>query len=260
VTVRDVPVLRSGVLAQAFCARITQARVEAVFARSFYLRSGDSFLCIGAPEIGNGPLTLIGDIDLSDLALQGGQSAAVSNRDIAIGAVRFTLDRSETWGPDAWPRCPPRARLIEICRELRGRAEAGGLARAPFEQAARARIARFGLCGLIGLGPGLTPSGDDVLSGALATLDALGEHAAHADLARTVEENSSSTSPLSAALLQAAAGRQVGEHLHRMVSSVLTGDVDTALAIAGNVGDSSGWDMLAGITSTLAQSAYASAA
>jgi hypothetical protein len=255
-----VPILQAGVLAQQFCALIGRAAVEAVFARSLYLRSGDRFLCIGESDIGNGPLTLIGDIGLSGLALRPGQSAAVSNRHLTVGAVRFTLERSETWRPAAWPPCPPRARLVEICHILRGQAEAGGLARPPFEQVARARTARLGLCGLIGLGPGLTPSGDDFLSGALATLDALGEHEAHAALARTVEESLSSTSALSAALLQAAASRHVGEHLHRMVSSVLTGDIDTVLAIAGNVGDSSGWDMLAGITSTLAQSAYAPAA
>jgi hypothetical protein len=254
-----VPILQAGVLAQHFCALIERATVEAVFARSLYLRSGDRFLCIGEPDIGNGPLTLIGDISLSDLALRPGQSAAVSNQRLTIGAVRFTLDRSETWRPAAWPPCPPRARLIEICHILHGRADAGGLARPQFEKSARARIARLGLCGLIGLGPGLTPSGDDFLAGALATLDALGEYGAHATLARSVEENLSSTSALSAALLLAAAARHVGEPLHRMVSSVLTGDVDTVLAIAGTVGDSSGWDMLAGITSTLAQSAYAPA-
>jgi hypothetical protein len=255
-----VPILQAGVLARQFCALIRRAMVEAVFARSFYLRSGDQFLCIGEPDIGNGPLTLTGSIGLSDLALRPGQSAAVSTRDLTLGAVQFTLDRSETWRPAAWPPCPPRARLIEICHMLHGRAEAGGLARPPFEQAARARIARLGPCGLIGLGPGLTPSGDDFLSGALATLDALGEHQAHAALARTVEESLSATSALSAALLRAAAARHVGEHLHRMVSSVLTGDVDTALATAGNVGASSGWDMLAGITSTLARSDHAAAA
>jgi hypothetical protein len=255
-----VPILQAGVPARQFCARIRTATVEAVFARSLYLRSGDHFLCIGEPDIGNGPLTMIGDIRLSDLALQPGQSAAVSNRDLTIGTVRLKLDRCEIWRPAAWPSCPPHARLIEICHVLHGQAEAGGLARPPFEQAARARIARLGLCGLIGLGPGLTPSGDDVVAGTLATLDALGEHQAHAALARMVVDNLSSTSALSAALLRAAAGRHVGEHLHRMVSSVLTGDVGTALAIAGNVGASSGWDMLSGITSTLAQRAYAPAA
>src|SRR6185436_16547868 len=87
---RSVSILRAGLLAQEFCARVPQARVEAVFARSLYLRSGNQFLCIGQPDIGNGPLTLIGDIGLSGLALQPGQPAAVSNRDLMIGAVRFT--------------------------------------------------------------------------------------------------------------------------------------------------------------------------
>ena len=91
-----VPILRSGVLAQQFCDRVAQATVEAVFARSLYLRAGDDFICIGEPDIGNGPLTLIGKLGLSDLDLRPGDAASVCDRHITIGnAVRFTLDRSE---------------------------------------------------------------------------------------------------------------------------------------------------------------------
>ena len=56
-----VPILRSGVLAKEFCRHGAHAEVEAVFERSMYLRSGDMFVCIGEPTIGDGALTLIAD-------------------------------------------------------------------------------------------------------------------------------------------------------------------------------------------------------
>jgi hypothetical protein len=55
----EIVVLRSGVLAQAFCRNNARATVEAVFERSFYLRAGGDFVCIGDPDVGNGPLTLM---------------------------------------------------------------------------------------------------------------------------------------------------------------------------------------------------------
>jgi hypothetical protein len=50
-----VPILRSGILARQFCERVACAHVDAVFERCIYLRSGDDFVCIGEPGIGNGP-------------------------------------------------------------------------------------------------------------------------------------------------------------------------------------------------------------
>ena len=68
-----VPILRSGVLAQQFCRARRAATIEAVFERSLYLRAGDGFICIGGPDIGNGPLTLIGrSRPVSGLDLQPG--------------------------------------------------------------------------------------------------------------------------------------------------------------------------------------------
>src|SRR5436309_10018681 len=80
-----VPILRAGVLAEEFCKGVALANVEAVFERCFYLRSGGEFICVGAPDIGTGPLTLIGSFGrLSDLPLQRGQSAAVCDQHIVV--------------------------------------------------------------------------------------------------------------------------------------------------------------------------------
>src|SRR3954465_7981668 len=98
-----VPILRSGILARQFCERVTFANVEAVFERCFYLRAGDDFVCIGEPNIGNGPVTLIGDLSaLTTLTPLAGQVSLICNEHITIGSsVRFALDRSELWLPFA---------------------------------------------------------------------------------------------------------------------------------------------------------------
>ena len=258
----DVHMLRSGALARAFCQRITNAKVEAVFDRCFYLRSGDDFVCVGGLEIGNGPLTLIADL---------------GGRPIMTGdAVRLVLDRSEPWRAPAWPLCAPADRLVDTCTALAERAaidapEEGvarivfGSHRTPLARIAGPRLAAFetwlhapaansatAVHSLIGLGPGLTPSGDDFFVGSLALLDAFGDRNTHAALGRTIiDAPPGLTTPLSACFLKAASAGHISEALHRAVSSVITGDADAAIAALGNVGHSSGWDTLAGIASAL---------
>ena len=106
-------------------------------------------------------------------------------------------------------------------------------------------------------GPGLTPSGDDVLVGALALLDALAQDhadagAMRANLARAVGDVPPGlTSPLSHCFLRVAAAGHVGERLHAAVSSCVSGDADAAIAAVRDIGHSSGWDMLAGIATAL---------
>jgi Protein of unknown function (DUF2877) len=285
-----IAILRAGVLAREFCRRGAPAAIEAVFERSLYLRAGDAFICIGEAEVGNGPLTLIADceasIRLRDLGLQPGQTAVVSSRQIAIGdAVKFTLERCAPWRQPAWPTCPTRSELTDLTsalyRNAANDAPDEGLARVvfgpaegrpastPLTRIARARIASFEawlsgarqsgeiapkapLAGLVGLGPGLTPSGDDFLLGALALLDALAERNAHAALAAAVAALSPAlTSPLSLCFLRAGANGHVGEHLHSIVCAAVSGHIEAAIATATRIGHSSGWDMLTGAASVL---------
>jgi hypothetical protein len=103
---------------------------------------------------------------------------------------------------------------------------------------------------LVGLGPGLTPSGDDFLIGALAALSAVGQTNMRAALGRAVVAAAGRTSPLSASLLRAAAAGHVGENLHAMVAAIITGDADGAIDAATRIGHTSGWDALAGAVVT----------
>jgi hypothetical protein len=253
-------ILRPGLLAQQFCRSVARAHVEAVFERSLYLRHGDAFICLGGLDIGNGPLTLTGAIDVSRLALQPGDAAAVCARQITIGDAAFTLD-GEAWRPPPWPACVP-ARLTEACAVLARRTASEApqhLARDVFAARIKmferwlfdSRDAAPPVHGLIGLGPGLTPSGDDFLVGALAALDAIGTRDAHAALATAVADAAGATSALSGCFLRAAAAGHVGEALHRATVALLTGDADAAIAAVAHIGHSSGWDMIAGSATVL---------
>jgi hypothetical protein len=103
---------------------------------------------------------------------------------------------------------------------------------------------------LLGLGPGLTPSGDDLLCGMLVALHAVGEtdraHALYAEIARAAP---CSTSPISAAFLRAAAEGLGCEALHAAIAAILEGQSEALagrIEALGRVGHTSGWDALAG--------------
>jgi hypothetical protein len=111
---------------------------------------------------------------------------------------------------------------------------------------------------LVGLGPGLTPSGDDFLIGAMAGLAALGQTNTRAVLGRAIVAAAHLTSPLSASLLRTAAAGHVGENLHAMVAALVTGDADAAIAAARHMGHTSGFDALTGAVVTMRAVANAS--
>jgi Protein of unknown function (DUF2877) len=283
-----IPIRRAGVVAAEFCKSPARAEVAAVFERSFYLRADDLFVCVGEPGIGSGPLTLIADTPTARLGLHPGEPARIGQNSISIGAVTFTCESCEPWHPPHWPRAAAPDVLVSARETIVHRAAAdapaegfGRLlidANAPsgaFARIARQRLARLQswlveslaargapmpadpVRDLAGLGPGLTPSGDDVLIGALALLDALAQDHAQADrmrahLARAVGHLPPGlTSPLSHCFLRVAAAGHVGERLHAAVSSCVIGDVDAVIAAVGDIGHSSGWDMLAGVVTAL---------
>jgi hypothetical protein len=286
-----VPIVRCGVLAGEACRRGGDLTVATVLERCVYLRSGVTFLCVGEPALGNGPLTFVADLrshrGFSGLGLGVGQPAQASDRGITIGAsVSFRINECPTWRQPRWPPVPGAEELTETAAGMTGRAmrqAPDGFARAALgvpetvgngdmiARTARTRIACFrswltdatipdddagtlpaAVGGLIGLGAGLTPSGDDFLVGSLAVLDAIAHYGPREKLVHAIDLIPPGlTSDLSLCLLRTAAAGHVGEMTHRLVSSVTTGEVDRAIATAATIGHSSGWDMLAGILTTL---------
>jgi hypothetical protein len=108
---------------------------------------------------------------------------------------------------------------------------------------------------LIGLGVGLTPSGDDLLIGLMVSLLSLGGHSASAkDVASLAQDiaalSRGRTTLISQAFLQHAANNETSEILRDLISSVLTAsDVQVAMAAERvlRIGSSSGAELVLGV-------------
>jgi hypothetical protein len=138
----------------------------------------------------------------------------------------------------------------------------------PFEPALAAALERFrvggetrGLAALVGLGEGLTPSGDDVLVGALAGLDAALEVSGDAaalrqGLCSELERGTSRTTRLAAQMLDAAAAGFYAEPVLGLLQTLALPKpgakaLEQAVAALLAVGHRSGADTLRGIVAAL---------
>jgi hypothetical protein len=250
--------------AEALLAGDGPFEVIAAFARSFYLRDGAGRICcVGTRAIGSGPLNAL----LAEPA--------------AVPAVGTRATNAQIGRARAMPwRAPP---LPPLRREgLRSRiaavAAAGprGLAAAlpavlgaswqpadPFLAAAIGPLRALrdwkagepppALAELIGLGPGLTPAGDDALGGAAIALRATGR-TEHADrLADWLSARApGATSDIAWAHLKAALRGEGHLALHAALAAIVAGDAPDLVAIDA-IGHSSGWDALAGALAVLSQ-------
>lgn len=232
-----------------------EGRVCAVFRRSFYLRVADRgaagrFVCVGDASLGRGPLNAL----VSDF------------RAPALGeAIRVAMHGCRLWQPPATGDVAG-ADLAALRQAAGGRVPKEGLGgliigrhngvsihAQPALEALDAWLAGNELGpqaeALIGLGPGLTPSGDDYLGGMLVALRACGRAAQGAALWRWLEPRlAARTSAISAAHLAAAAEGEAHEALHLCIAELFTknGAWNAVLPQLDAVGHCSGWDALAG--------------
>jgi len=108
-----------------------------------------------------------------------------------------------------------------------------------------------GIQSLLGLGPGLTPLGDDLLGGAMLAMHSLGR----ADLAQVLWDwlraaAQQRTNKISLAHLSWAARGSGAEMIHQTISALMLNDTDRladSLKAVGRIGHTSGWDTLAGV-------------
>jgi hypothetical protein len=115
---------------------------------------------------------------------------------------------------------------------------------------------RAALCAgaLVGLGTGLTPSGDDFLGGLLFAVSLLRTGypgTRFVDVEVPVETYRARTHPISFTLLSDHASGHAIAPLHRFVNGILTGasaqSIRPAVLQLVRVGHSTGWDTLAGL-------------
>jgi hypothetical protein len=219
----------------------------AVFRRSFYLRfPGEAYACVGDASLGRGPLNVL----VADLQLP------------ALGApVQVALAHALVWQP-SMPSMPDLHKIVAAASGHLPDEGLGALVDGSANAlAAHAQPALDALGGwlrgnalqaeaeaLIGLGPGLTPSGDDYLAGMLIALRALGRDAQARTLWRWLKPRLAlRTSAISAAHLAAAAAGEAHEALHEMLCT----PSEAAARALGAVGHCSGWDALAGAVAVL---------
>ena len=219
-----------------------EGEVCAAFRRSFYLRfPGGRFACIGDASLGCGPLNAL----LADF------------RPAAIGE-RLAASAASIWQPQPLPVRFTSVGAAQVPEEglgclLVGRHNALAEHALPGLEGLDEWL-RHGLAvpaeveTLIGLGPGLTPSGDDYLGGMMVALQALARDAQAHALWRWLQPRlATRTSALSAAHLAAAAQGEAHEALHR----VLQAPSPSSLSALSAVGHCSGWDALAGAAAVL---------
>jgi uncharacterized protein DUF2877 len=252
------------------CGRFThealstgRGEICAVFRRSVYLRfAGERYACLGDDTLGRGPLNAVVAERRALRSLRLGARVDILSRNVAL------------WSPPRHAaRWPGNAALAENLRSLEraaaDRTEREGLGGALFGgESTLLRHARPALRALdrwldsvgvpvppavhelLGLGPGLTPSGDDYLAGALVTLRAVGREAAADRLWLSLRAAADRrTHAISRAHLAAAAAGEAHEALHLCLEQLLgagNAQWDTPLTRLNGVGHCSGWDGFAG--------------
>jgi len=289
-----LPVALIGCVARAVLDANATGKVLAVFRRSFYVAFEHGVVCVGPLALGRGPLNVLyaahDAIAWTVEGVTGGMRAVGGDSALRI-ANRFCFDftDAETWrAPVATMRGGPSlssglrllassarrraadglAPLLWMVRDGSSAETANPLlcAAMPATDALRRWLAATlagvdvappALDALIGLGPGLTPSGDDYLCGALAALHYCGHPGIARRLAACVLPHAASeTSVISNAYLRCAAEGEASSVLFDVLECLLDGDfavLERRLDAIDAVGHTSGWDSLVGAIDACAE-------
>lgn len=286
-------VVRVGPVAAEVLRRDADAEVAAVFDRSAVIMTAHGFITLGGEALGDGPLNVLlsaplgpldwlrlgitreakgsvlgGTLHIADQFALSTQSAVLWQPPPWSAATRAPVTQSlttlRTMQPAFWP--PEGLSRLVIARQLDG-PDRSARAAAPTiadlvrmlppaiatERATPALIRAATL--LVGLGPGLTPSGDDLLGGLFLTLTALGRTTLRDTLwTALAPELDILTTGLSGAHIAAAAVGLAGERVHLALNALLSNEpaaLPAHIAALRAIGHCSGSDTLAGIVLVL---------
>lgn len=287
--------LQRGILAARILQNGATGRVLAVFERSIYVDLADGIVCIGGVGLTASPLTLISTapetMNWRASGIRVNDQVSVSSDTLNIGArFGFRLLGARDWLPD-----PPRigwnpmnlARGLDTFRDAcTGYVPNEGLGcfiyRRPsflvsnvHARAAQEAIERLShwafeairfpdragsvdpelIAPLLGLGPGLTPSGDDFVGGMMIALCSLGETTLCRNLWVASQPLASAAgNPIALAHLAAASEGLANIALHQTLAAIIEGQIDCLCALRtaiDRVGHTSGWDGMAGVVRIL---------
>ena len=249
----------AGAVAARILSRSSHARITHVFHKSFYAEVGDQLICVLAEDFLNGPINIC--VNEIPRILDVGTCIEISSTKAKIwepikfgpiNADRLFENLPETYRKDlieAKSLLPKslssplfktiaQPALIDLCLFLRDKKTAPVPA----------------IKSLLGLGPGLTPSGDDFLIGVMLVLHTVGEKDLFLKLAKIVKNFASfQTSSISNAHLSAMTDSAQANCLLHDLLFALQGkkSIKQALIRAENFGHSSGKDAIAGIITAL---------
>lgn len=281
-------VARTAPRAQTWLRQTQQAHVLYSFERVLNLvnQEGD-VLALASDRIGSGPFSLVLEPGDFPKDVQIGASLLVFENGFWLDDWLIDAERAEVWEPSPkWQIIQCRGEWItgaakRIRELLTQHAEADSLARlvvnplansplpARIIQAAEQHIPRLitgiqqgdiesiskASKGLAGVGPGLTPAGDDILLGAMHGIWATHPSDAALELSNSIARTAAPrTHALSAAWLEAGAAGEAAEPWHALVEAIAVQD-DTALRNSVMrilpTGHTSGSDALGGFLGVL---------
>ncbi len=260
-------------------------RVHSVYRSVVNITAADGLLTVASPDGGGLPNGIQADLgpDWRAIGVQRGMVVTADDWIVRVpdAGLEIRFDAAPRWSP----RFAPPASVAHVATArwhrraattrtiAQARASGAGLGAllsagrpddaAGYVQVARPALARLVLAleagdrnaaavaatRLIGLGPGLTPSGDDVLVGIEAALHALAQPSA-GFLALALGDVEARTTDLAATLLRHAAAGEFAERLHTLIAALVDPDdegVPAAIERAIAWGATSGTDCLLGV-------------
>lgn len=247
-----------------YCA-VPDARgtVHSVFEHVVNLRVPGGLLSLAARDMGGSSRFLAADTrNFARFRLEQGQPCMFSPDRVEAGPLSVIIGGAPLWrGPldkkargSASPQTEARFKaILDRLRPAAGRhvGHEPALLEALGDESTVAEAVR----GLIGLGPGLTPAGDDMLLGYLAVYNHLGRNRELLDALRAeVLLNLPRTTELSTQILCAAVRRDYHEYVQAVVEALRSDaavSLDILLPRLLSVGASSGADMACGMAAAL---------
>ena len=282
-----------GTLAKREIDNASFGRVTAVFERSIYLEVNCSWICLADASLGFGPLVVsvksiygrdwINSFRVGRLVKFSSESIKIDDSTIIStkGVCSWEPPKTSNWTktsillglralenlvesnipyiglgrfifeyPDRFPssdECLAAEHSIEILKNWLKQCFEIQMPIIPDKEA---------IASLIGLGPGLTPSGDDFLGGMLIALHICGEKLVKKNLFVQIESLIDSTGPVSSTHLNAAAHGEGSHSLHQLLNMLLEGNeayLELGIDSINQIGHTSGWDALAGAVVVLRQ-------
>ncbi|MEO6208333.1 MAG: DUF2877 domain-containing protein [Candidatus Limnocylindrales bacterium] len=245
-------------------------RVQSVYRSALNLTGGDGTLVtIAVERIGGLPygILLRETGDLRELGIRPGMTATMGAGHVIVGgALHVDLAAARPWSAvlprlDArsWPHRATLVHRLVAAQPPRAGVDVVPAARVALDDlgAAIGKGDRPGVVDaagrLIGLGPGLTPSGDDALAGVEAALHVMG-HPLAGSVSDALDDLDRRTTTVSAAMLRHAVMGEAPERVHRLLAAALgptTLGLVEVIREAVAWGATSGADTLAGVLTAL---------